>query len=236
MPTTLTGLLLFVVLLLPGFAYLVGKERAGTERRTSPFRETVAVVAASVTTELAVVVASVLFWSRSLDVDQLIEDPGTYWREHPGPLVAWGLGLLSTATAIAYVATIPAVRRRFRWLTGDYPHPSSVSSWWLLFDEWPARMRKAHGLDDVTIRVACCLSDGSLIEGTVADFNQLADDVPDRDLILVAPIERRTLDGTRQKMRSHAACVSARDITSLLVYYRGEPSPPSVVPEDESGT
>jgi Family of unknown function (DUF6338) len=52
MPTTLTGLLLFVVLLLPGFAYLVGKERAGTERRTSPFRETVAVVAASVATEL----------------------------------------------------------------------------------------------------------------------------------------------------------------------------------------
>lgn len=45
MPTTLTGLLLFVVFLLPGFAYLVGKERNGTERQTSPFRETVAVVA-----------------------------------------------------------------------------------------------------------------------------------------------------------------------------------------------
>ena len=41
MPTTLTGLLLFVALLLPGFAYLVGKERHGTERRLSPFRETV---------------------------------------------------------------------------------------------------------------------------------------------------------------------------------------------------
>jgi hypothetical protein len=54
MPTTLTGLLIFVVLLLPGFAYLVGKERHGTERHTSPFRETIAVVAASVTSELAV--------------------------------------------------------------------------------------------------------------------------------------------------------------------------------------
>jgi Family of unknown function (DUF6338) len=54
MPTTLTGLLLFVVLLLPGFAYLVGKERNGTERQTSPFRETIAIVAASTTAELAV--------------------------------------------------------------------------------------------------------------------------------------------------------------------------------------
>jgi uncharacterized membrane protein len=53
-PTTLTGLLLFVVLLLPGFAYLVGKERHGTERSLSPFRETVAVVAASITSELVV--------------------------------------------------------------------------------------------------------------------------------------------------------------------------------------
>lgn len=58
MPTTLTGLLLFVVLLLPGFAYLVGKERNGTERRMSPFRETVAIVAASVTCELVVLAYS----------------------------------------------------------------------------------------------------------------------------------------------------------------------------------
>ena len=54
MPTTLSSLLIFVVLLLPGFAYLVGKERHGTERHTSPFRETVAIVAASVTSELTV--------------------------------------------------------------------------------------------------------------------------------------------------------------------------------------
>jgi hypothetical protein len=32
----------------------VGKERNGTERHTSPFRETVAIVAASVTSEIAI--------------------------------------------------------------------------------------------------------------------------------------------------------------------------------------
>ena len=47
MPTTLTGLVLFVVLLLPGFAYVTGKERHTTGQRLSHFRETAAVVAAS---------------------------------------------------------------------------------------------------------------------------------------------------------------------------------------------
>lgn len=56
MPTTLTGLLLFVVALLPGFAYLVGKERHGTERRLSPFRETVAIFSASAISGIIVLV------------------------------------------------------------------------------------------------------------------------------------------------------------------------------------
>lgn len=48
MPTTLTSLLLFVVLLLPGFVYLTCKERHGTERHISTFRETVTIVTASI--------------------------------------------------------------------------------------------------------------------------------------------------------------------------------------------
>jgi hypothetical protein len=162
MPTTLTGLLLFVVLLLPGFAYLVGKERAGTERRTSPFRETVAVVAASVATELAVIVMFQPLWSRSLDVDLMIADFEAYWRDHPALVFFWALGLLAVATILAYLATRPWVRspqwvvrlagwldktdphpkwlypRVVRWLKSmvKYPHPSSVSGWWMLFKHW----------------------------------------------------------------------------------------------------
>jgi hypothetical protein len=79
-----------VVLLLPGFAYLVGKERAGTERRASPFRETVAIVSASVTSELVVLVLLSPLWSRALDVDKLVSDSGGYWggywQERPGLL------------------------------------------------------------------------------------------------------------------------------------------------------
>ena len=88
MPTTLTGLLLFVVLLLPGFAYLIGKERHGTERRLSPFRETVAIVAASVTSELIVLVVFAgirsLLPSITPDVGALIRHGGVYLRGSQG--------------------------------------------------------------------------------------------------------------------------------------------------------
>src|SRR5690349_3910353 len=101
MPTTLTGLLIFVVLLLPGFAYLVGKERHGTERHTSPFRETVAVVAASVTSEVVVLAGfAVLRWqlpSLTPDVGALIQHGSTYAADHYLSLAAWGLGMLAFA-------------------------------------------------------------------------------------------------------------------------------------------
>ncbi|MEU9499689.1 DUF6338 family protein [Streptomyces sp. NPDC048196] len=52
MPTTFTGLMLLVVLLLPGLTFAVVRERQGSERRPTPFRETGTVVFCSVLTEL----------------------------------------------------------------------------------------------------------------------------------------------------------------------------------------
>jgi hypothetical protein len=230
MPTTLTGLLLFVVLLLPGFAYLVGKERAGTERRTSPFRETVAVVSASVTSEVVVAVLAWPFWSRALDIDKLVGDLGAYWEERPGLLATWGLGILAASTAAAYSATLPRVRSP-RWpsrlsakvckptwlrrllgrLPGPYPHPSSVSGWWLLFETWKA---------DRELHVGCVLDDGSHVSGTLESFNASAADSADRDLILFAPIEYRAA-GSRKSviLRCGVVCVSASRIRMIQVGY-----------------
>lgn len=230
MPTTLTGLLLFVVLLLPGFAYLVGKERVGTERRTSPLRETVSIVSASVTSELAVVAFSWWLWSRALDIDRLIGDPGAYWRERPGLLAAWGLGLLAASTAVAVAATRPSVRRpqwvrslvrrvkRPHWLrrllnrlVGPYPHPSSVSGWWTLFEHWKLGL---------TIQVGCALDDSSYVRGWLASFNTSADDTTERDLLLHEPIYYRApgaKDG--RYINCQAVCIPGSRITLLQVAY-----------------
>jgi hypothetical protein len=227
MPTTLTGLLLFVVLLLPGFAYLVGKERAGTERRASPFRETVAIVSASVTSELVVLVLLSPLWSRALDVDKLVSDSGGYWQERPGLLAFWGLALLLASTGVAYAATRPSIRNpswdwldrswvrklreRLPWLQSEYPHPSSVSAWWLMFETW-----KLHR----EIYVGCVLDDGSFVQGSLESFNNGADDDPHRELVLLPPIKYRQPNGRMiTDHQSDAVCVSAARIVMMQVDY-----------------
>jgi Family of unknown function (DUF6338) len=232
-PTTLTSLLIFVVLLLPGFAYLVGKERNGSERRTSPFRETVAVVAASVTSELAVLVlfaiVRVLWPSGTPDVGALIRHGGTYLRGsdaqpgHYGEVVLGGTVMLVFAVALAYFATWPSVRRfpewlsskwrLFKWLSfvGTYPHDSTVSAWWLLFERWPGKR---------DIQVTCTLDDGWAIQGSFQSFNNSADDSPDRDLILKRPIKlRQPGEPDMHDFNSRYACLSARRIVTLFVSY-----------------
>lgn len=118
MPSTLTGLLLFVVLLLPGFAYVVWKERAGTERRASTFRETVAVVAASITAELVTITVSAPLWTRFVSLGRLLREPGAYWHERPELLVGWGLSLLAVSSGFAVLATLPRLRQRLKYVSG----------------------------------------------------------------------------------------------------------------------
>jgi hypothetical protein len=222
MPTTLTGLLLFIVLLLPGFAYLVGKERNGTERRLSPFRETVAIVAASVTAELAVLtvfaVVRTLWPSATPDIGALIRDSGTYLGGGPGhhgqyaQVAAWGVGLLALASIFAYLATMPRIRGLIVRLTGPYPHDSTVSAWWILFDRWAGSRN---------IQLVCMLDDGSCVRGQFGSFNISADDSPDRDLILKKPIYYRPPGNPANEALYpvEAMCCSARRIVALFVNY-----------------
>lgn len=209
MPSTLSGLLLFVALMLPGFAYLVVKERAGTERRTSPFRETVAVVAASVAAELVAFFGSAVLWVELIDVKRLVASPDSYWRAEPLLLAGWAVSLLALATVLAAAAAWPWIRTR---LPGDYPHDSTVSAWWMIF----AKFDK-----DADKRVACELDDGSYVEGNLVSYNNNADDIEDRDIILDGPILFRPA-GPQQSAEpydAHVVCISARRIVTMFVTY-----------------
>lgn len=256
MPTTLTGLLLFVVLLLPGFAYHVGKERHGGSRQLSAFRETVSIVSASVTSELVILIVTSPIWANVLDVQTVLE-------EEPVTLTLWGTGLLLLSTLVAYVATWPRTRlgptawpligkpakwtashAPVKWLPDGpirpYPHPTEQSHWWRLFWDRPSEIAQAHKLKTKPlVRAGCILADGSMVEGTVADFNRAVEDNPDRDLILVAPIRYVPPNGREQTLPSHAACLAARDIKTLLVHYSLEPSSglssDAIEPEGSSG-
>jgi hypothetical protein len=247
MPTTLTGLLLFVVLLLPGVAYLVGKERHGTERHTSPFRETVAVVAASVTSELAVLglfaAIPALFPSWAPDVGALVRHGGgAYAASHYRSLAVLGLIMLGASTGLAYLVTVPRIRRFWLFVRvpviGAYPHDSTVSGWWVLFEKWPV-IKKAIPGRKVKVRravkVGCLLDDGSYVSGWLGSFNNSADDAPDRDLLLRAPIEIRP-PGAPEPVghpSASAASIPASRIVTLFVGYVEpvEPLPPAAAAE-----
>ena len=126
MPTTLTGLVLFVVLLLPGFAYVTGKERHTTGQRLSPFRETAAVVAASVSFELmfscysrhtyAAAISHPGHWRADSRWKWVSARPWPY-AGHYGQVAIWAAGMLALAAALAYGATLPAVRKLANKLT-----------------------------------------------------------------------------------------------------------------------
>jgi hypothetical protein len=215
MPTTLTGLLLFVVLLLPGFAYTILKERNTPTTRRSSFRETVEIAAVSVVAGLVALLglagARAAWPGDTPDIASLLRDPGAYLETDHVLLAWWGIGLLALATVVSGAAGWKAGRRA--------PHVSVMSSWWRLFDEWPG---------DREIHVTCMLDDGSSLRGTAYSFNNASDETGDRDLILVGPIHYALPGEEEAPYGASAACVSVSRIVTLFVtYLEPEPTDPT---------
>lgn len=100
----------------------------------------------------------------------------------------------------------------------------SASSWTLLFEDWA---------EDRGVRVHCFLDDGSVIAGDVGSFNDDANDGPDRDLILVEPLEYKYPQGSAlQPYRNvSVACISAARIVSFFVTYYVKPAKDADAPE-----
>lgn len=217
MPTTFTGLLLFVVLLLPGFAFVVFKERNTPQVRRSSFRETGEVVAASVVAAIGVLGALALaraIWpAYTPDVGALMRHQTTYMEKHYDLVAVWAVGMLAVGCSCAGLAGHAIGLRA--------PHPSTTSAWWRLFDEWPKER---------AIRVTCVLDDGSWVRGTCRSFNQSADETSDRDLVLTEPILYALPGDVEQPYKTSAACISAKHIVSMFVAYidEGQSEPASL--------
>ncbi|MCX4738117.1 DUF6338 family protein [Streptomyces antibioticus] len=210
MPTTITGLVLLVVLLLPGLTFVIVRERSGSDHRTTPFRETGIVVFGSVIAEIITLglfgVIRVLMPQLTPDVGRLIREGTVYARNQYVAITWWAAGLLLFSCLIAACAAL---------VTRKNPHPSAASAWWIMFDTW------FPGENPV---VGCVLEDGSYVEGRQASFNVSSDDSPDRDLILVEPLKYRAPGAAEVKpLPWGAACISARQIVTMFVSYPVHP-------------
>ncbi|GHF40411.1 hypothetical protein FHX82_004822 [Amycolatopsis bartoniae] len=207
MPTTLLGLVLFLVLLVPGFAYTLRRERMVSSRPVSAFRETVELAFVSVAADAMVLLLFGLVrlivprWTP--DVRQLIRDPGHYVPDHLTSLTLWGGALLLIAAALAFAAA--GVRR-------GREHEAHVSGWTRLFSEHPG----------ARIYVGCLLEDGTYVTGRLRTYSRSAEDGQDRDLTLTGPISYRAPGESSLAVLPDvgAAAVSARRLSLLTVTYQ----------------
>jgi hypothetical protein len=211
-PSTFTGLVLFVVLLAPGFAYAAARDRRFPERTSSAFRESTRVVLASVAFDAIslTIFALMRSFSPSLtpDIGRLVRDGGGYLRMHYASVTAWSCALLALAAIVA-VATATVAPRPDGTLHVE-------SSWWLLFHTYP----RVNGATE--IRVGCELVDGSYVAGKLQHFAFQAEETGDRELALGQPLDYRPDTGdvsSRHLESQQLVTISARQIKFMTVAY-----------------
>jgi hypothetical protein len=190
-PTTTLGLVLFVVLLAPGFLAGVARSRATPTTAQSALRETATVVFLSLVAWFFVGIVAVILrgvrptWTP--DVGALVRTPTQAWQAHHVSLSWWSIGLVAAACVTGYgLGRITATERaKFvgRWLT---PGATSHYSGWYLTLAPDAEYFSSDTNGPTVIR--CVLDDGTIVVGDVLSFNPSTPESGDRDLILTAPI------------------------------------------------
>lgn len=214
MPTTLSGLLILVVLIVPGLTHYVQRRSRAPQRTLSPLVETAALVTASTvcySVVLAIFAAiRILIPDHSPDVRRLFLERVKYSAPRLGYLVGWGLAAVGIATLLAYLlgARIGPIGKVFRRFT---PVIADVSAWYHVFESGP---------DDSYVYLGCDMRDGTYVAGRLAWYSTEVDEKADRDIALAEPItfraagedEDRALDVPRM-------IISGRDVTRMLVSY-----------------
>ncbi|WP_182526779.1 DUF6338 family protein [Nocardioides dongkuii] len=227
MPTTLTGLLIFVVLLAPGFVYVVVTERGPFTRAShSVLRETASIALVSLLCDLVALavygLAAAVSKGRLTSLRALIEDTSGLWTEDRVRMLLTGLSLLLLAclAALTVAALVNntngfAAIKAHRPISWVLPAKGSrtESAWWVV-------LRHEHR--DLHRRVTCYLADGTRVRGWLRNFNPAANESQDRELTLTAPIRLTAGDGTHRKIKSGNITISAHQIQFLHVDYYAE--------------
>jgi hypothetical protein len=241
-PSDLTGLLLFVILLLPGFAYNSARARRRPDRKLTAMQETVTIVTAS----LAALATSGLFFAiiRALlpgvtpDVRAALFSTHAYLQAHYVRTAWWVAAFLAVAILGAMGV---AEAQESRWLSRNRylrglaapPDPSTQSGWWIAFGPGLGAGHEVH--------VGCTLDDGSYVSGRLRSYSQVAEDTADRDLVLRPPIKVRPRGAAQAQEVQNVTMmtISARHVVTMAVTYVSrssslpatrQPSAPEAVP------
>ncbi len=222
MPTTLVGLVLFVVLLAPGLTFVVRRAVTQPVQKLSVLRETAGLALRSLVCDALTLL---LFGAvraaaptHTPDAGALVRPHSPYLRQHYYYVLLWAGGLLLMACVLAMSAarlqTTAAVgrltgSRPVRWLVPE-ASVTTEPAWWVLFNAQPASR----------CYVGCTLDDGTYLAGFLYTYSPDSDETADRELTLTGPIEyRATGSADTAELTVGAIAISARKVQYLTVSY-----------------
>ncbi len=221
MPTTLGGLLIFVVLLVPGLLHYVQRRSRVPQRSLSPLVETATLATVSVATNALAIGAFGLVRSLSPghtpDVGRLVLEGAQYGAPRLGYLLLWSAGVMALSSALAVVLGI-----RPRWLrtasTRLAPVIVDVSAWYHVFEAAP---------EDALVYLGCDLQDGAYVGGTLEWYSTEVEETPNRDLSIAEPITYRPAGESDPQILPGVARVvlSAGDVARMYVSYIAADAP-----------
>jgi hypothetical protein len=236
-PTTLGGLLIFVLFLTPGVLYDTSRKRRVPLKPSSGLVEAGTLVTASLLTNLVTLclfgIARIAFPRHTPDIAAVVRGGESYILDHLGYLVLWLVLLWLVSSFLAVIASHFSLPRPLRLA---FPgHIVDSSAWYrVLNDEaYGENGEKRHVIAGLELR------DGSYLSGEVTWFSTDVEETSDRGLVLAAPITFGDDDSENTITDFKRLVVSAGDIVRLWVsYYPTWPLKASEIsshPDDVSG-
>ena len=220
MPGSLTGLLITVAVLTPGYVHYAIRRRLVPIRRLSVTMEgaglfVVAAVANTLMFAIFGIVGSIPpLRGHTPDIADLMSDPSGYAlldNSRLAYVTVW-VGILifgasGISAAFAYrFGPLDHLSRRFA------PVIARVSGWYQVFRIDPP--------EDSIIHVGCELQDGSYAAGRLVWFTTEPEDSPDRELILAPPFTAMNAEGgTLEFLEEGRVILSVREIRRMDVTY-----------------
>jgi hypothetical protein len=216
-PTTIVGLVILVVLLLPGMTYRVSRDAQDPTPGHSAFRETAAIVTVSALAHGVTLAGFAIArtWgptSITPDIGQLLRPKSGYFGDHYARVFLWAAGLMLLSCALSALAGAwrpGALMKRLPSAQVDFR-----SAWW---KQLRAGQPAGH-----TIYLGCELDDGSYVSGELLSFATGTEETADRDLVLTGDLGYRPPGSNEPQefnLGASTLIVSARRIKFITVNY-----------------
>jgi len=217
-PATVGGIVVLVLLVLPGLAFELIRQRRRAGRDDSPFVEASRVLVAGLS--LGAITEALLAFVSLVGPGSIVSLSGLFTTEHwvtdhllVSGWTAWAYGLVSVTLAALAAAVLPGMN------PGGHNHPES--GWVTAFDRLPRLIREAQQLPATPVaRLSVRLTDGTVYVGDRAEFS--VGSAPEgRELLLGGELLSRPPGAARAEPTAewHRILLRENQISDILVQY-----------------